>query len=609
MELIKRPLLITAGKGTGVVLQAYMLVKDEIDSVYVFGTDNEESDYSLIIEYFKKNNLLCEITIIEGYKGVLSATEHYIYEEILFRWYLSHLKNADPYVCISGGTKSMTACMYKAAHLFGAHNVFHVLNEVRTSDLEQMILQLEQGLAYPLKMGHEPGWNSFRYMHGIEFETHEYSVSSNGIFKIKKDISPILTQKISDIISRVQSQFSNASEKEYPFQSLMLLSTEQIAWLHQKIQLLDDSEWLRNLPEIDLHCHLGGFATRGFDLEKVRQSAKYPEKLNSDIQIDYPVNWPIPDHPVTLDAYMHLGDTTGSNLLKDEGCLECHVRLLYNYLNERGVFYAEIRCSPDNYKTAERSSWMVLKHIIDTFNDCMESEHAQCHINLILIATRKSNGDMSSINRHLALALTAEQHYSTTQTKNAACRIVGVDLAGYESKETRAGYFMADFTGIHRSGLAITAHAGENDGAEGIWEAVYKLNARRLGHALHLADSPSLLQNVIDRKIGVEMCPLANFQIKGYAPMSGGEQYPMKQYLDAGVMVTINTDNIGISEGDIFENIQMAVKMCPGLTRMDLLKMIRNAIEQSFVSDLERKNLVMKFEKKIFMQLLKIKMS
>jgi adenosine deaminase len=62
----------------------------------------------------------------------------------------------------------------------------------------------------------------------------------------------------------------------------------------------------------------------------------------------------------------------------------------------------------------------------------------------------------------------------------------------------------------------ITAHAGENDDAEGIWQAVFKLHARRLGHALHLAQAPDLYRTVVERRIGVEMCPFANYQIRGF---------------------------------------------------------------------------------------------
>jgi len=172
---------------------------------------------------------------------------------------------------------------------------------------------------------------------------------------------------------------------------------------------------------------------------------------------------------------------TGRQLLKDFGCLSRHIELIYQHLRDDRVIYAEIRCSPNNYTTADRSAWQVLEQIRAAFQRCMDDAKASgrwfCHVNLIVIATRKQGGDLSDISRHLALAITSSQHTNESD----CCRVVGVDLAGYEAVETRAAYFASEFTGIHRCGVAITAHAGENDDAEGIWQAVFKLHARRLG--------------------------------------------------------------------------------------------------------------------------------
>src|SRR5690606_34186178 len=110
---------------------------------------------------------------------------------------------------------------------------------------------------------------------------------------------------------------------------------------------------------------------------------------------------------------------------------------------------------------------------------------------------------------------TAAQHWE----KLSQCRVVGVDLAGFENEETRAHYYRDEFTAAHRCGLAVTVHAGENDDAEAIWRAVYDLSARRLGHALELLSAPDLLRSIAERGVTVEMCPYANYQIKGYRPM------------------------------------------------------------------------------------------
>ncbi len=154
---------------------------------------------------------------------------------------------------------------------------------------------------------------------------------------------------------------------------------------------------------------------------------------------------------------------------------------------------------------------------------------------------------------------------------------------------------------MHRVGLALTVHAGENDDAEGIWQAVFKLNARRLGHALHLGQSPDLLRAVADRGIALEMCPYANFQIKGYpldaavATASPTGRYPLLGYLRAGLRVSVNTDNIGISAASLTDNLLLAARLCPGLTRLDVLRLQRHALDAAFVSPAFRTVLLGRF--------------
>lgn len=351
--------------------------------------------------------------------------------------------------------------------------------------------------------------------------------------------------------------------------------------MNEPLDPVADTPWVRSLPKVELHCHLGGFATSGELLSRVRSAARNPSELKPDPQRAPPEGWPRPASSISLDDYMRLGDANGSSILFDRGCLEAQVTLLYQHLMEERVCYAEIRCSPNNYCKGGRdsSAWDILTHIRNVFQRCMDEAPAdpfRCHVNLIVIATRRDGGDRSDISRHLALAITAAQHW------REGCRVVGVDLAGFEHRETRAALFQTDFEAAHRVGLAVTCHAGENDDAEGIWQAVFKLNARRIGHALHLTQSPDLLRTVAERGIGIEMCPFANYQIAGFHPMRDKRRYPLQEYLQKGVMVCVNTDNIGISSASLSENILFLAELCPELTRRDVLQLQANAASLAF---------------------------
>jgi adenosine deaminase len=243
----------------------------------------------------------------------------------------------------------------------------------------------------------------------------------------------------------------------------------------------------------------------------------------------------------------------------------------------------------------------VLTEIVTAFDQCraaalVRNGDAEAPVvHLLIIATRRDGGDFrTGISRHLALAATASEHGKS----HPGCRVIGVDLAGYEDRATRAHYFREDFTAVHRAGLAVTVHAGENDDAEAIWSAVFDLNARRIGHALHLIHSPALLDAVAARGIGIEMCPYANQQIVGFAldgkkpgPGSARDCYPLPEYLRRGIAVSVNTDNIGISGAGLTENLLLAARLCPGLRRLDLLQLIANGARTSFLPEPERHRL------------------
>jgi hypothetical protein len=115
-----------------------------------------------------------------------------------------------------------------------------------------------------------------------------------------------------------------------------------------------------------------------------------------------------------------LGDATGSTLLRDPGCLQRHIRLLYHHFQQQNIIYAEVRCSPANYAGHGRSAWEVLSEIRQHFAECQTaasdaSEKAPL-VNLIVIATRQSGGDFrTQISRHLSRIQRCRARVSASQ--------------------------------------------------------------------------------------------------------------------------------------------------------------------------------------------------
>lgn len=587
-------LLVSLGKSPAVVPEAFLMPGARFGDVHVLTT--EDTDGTFVESWFREraSGVNLTITRVAGFADFKSEADHFNFEEVLFRWYLEKARTEAPHVCLAGGFKTMSSAMQKAGAVLGAAEVFHVLCDLPAARQPATLAEIDAaskgGHLHWIRLGPESGWPQFKRDMPESYPLA--TVRERGITRWVSAPDRGFGSRLREIVER-SHRIAGAWERltDLPFPVLATWSSSQLRWLEDPVDPNADRNWIAALPKVELHCHLGGFATHGDLLDAVRAAAQSPEQLPDLKHCAPPPDWPLtilPQPPgERLNTYMHLGDNNGSALLEDPGCLRRQCEMLHAHLRSQNIVYAEIRCSPANYADHRngRSPWVVLQDIKATFDRCM-TDNPGCHVNLIIIATRKEKGDYrAAISRHLALAVSAAEHW----TADDECRVVAVDLAGYEDKETRAHYFREEFTGIHRCGLALTVHAGENDDAEGIWRAVFDLSARRLGHALHLVQSPELMKSVADRGIGVEMCPYANYQIKGF-PLSpppdedSPPAYPLKRYLDAGIRVTVNTDNIGISSASLTDNLVLAARLCPTLTRMDILRLLSHALDATFIA-------------------------
>jgi adenosine deaminase len=587
-------LLVSLGTSPAIVPEAFLLPGVEFTAVHVLTT--EKPDVSLVREFFARHAPKAALTItrVDGFTDFRSEADHFHFEEVLYRWILqTQTTRAERYVCLSGGFKTMSAAMQKAAAVLGAAQVFHVLCDLPAPQQPKTAKEIEAarsgGHLHWIKLGGESGWPQFQRDTTADFPLTLVK-EQDGVRWVSAP-DDAFRKRLSAIVERSHN-IAGAWERigDLPFPVLATWPNGALDWLSQPVNPETDRDWIASLPKVELHCHLGGFATHGELLQAVRASAEKKEKLPAIAEPPLPPDWPLPKSPISLKNYMELGNANGRQLLTDPGCLRRQCELLYRHFRQQNLLFAEVRCSPNNYISEGRSAWQVLTEIRATFQQCMDKDPG-CQVNLLIIATRKDSGDRSDISRHLALAITAAQHWTS------GCRVTGVDLAGFEHKETRAALFATDFEAVHRVGLAVTVHAGENDDAEGIWQAVFKLNARRLGHALHLVDAPDLQRAVADRGIAIELCPYANLQIKGYpldaavASAAPSDRYPLHNYLRAGIPVTINTDNIGISAASLTDNFLLAARLCPQLTRWDVLRLLAHAVQAAFLPPSERAQL------------------
>lgn len=131
-------------------------------------------------------------------------------------------------------------------------------------------------------------------------------------------------------------------------------------------------------------------------------------------------------------------------------------------------------------------------------------------------------------------------------------------------------------------GLGITAHAGEFAPVH-LTGALGLPGLSRIGHGIHAAGSPSMLAEIAERGITLECCITSNVV---YGAVDSLEQHPLRQIVDAGVQVTISTDNPVRLATTIDAEYAAAASL--GFDEDGLRSFTRSGIEASFTSD-ERK--------------------
>jgi adenosine deaminase len=166
-------------------------------------------------------------------------------------------------------------------------------------------------------------------------------------------------------------------------------------------------------------------------------------------------------------------------------------------------------------------------------------------------------------------------------------RIVALDLAGDEANWP-GELFVEHFRQARDAGWQITVHAGESAGPESIWQALRDLGATRIGHAVTAIEDPALMDYMAKHRIGIETSLTSNVQtstVPDYA------SHPARRFLERGMLVTLNTDDPGISAIDLRHEYEVAAPAA-GLSPEQIRQAQRNALAVAFLPEEEKQALL-----------------
>ena len=138
--------------------------------------------------------------------------------------------------------------------------------------------------------------------------------------------------------------------------------------------------------------------------------------------------------------------------------------------------------------------------------------------------------------------------------------IIGFDIAGPELNY-RPSLFSSTFIKVKNAGVNITIHAGEGDNVESIKDALEN-GAKRIGHGVRIIEDINLENNKLgetasfirDKQIPLEICITSNIHTNMYKSY---DSHPIKDLVDLGFNISLNTDNRLMSNTDIVKEMNI----------------------------------------------------
>ena len=324
---------------------------------------------------------------------------------------------------------------------------------------------------------------------------------------------------------------------------------------------------IRRIPKAELHCHLDGSVRPATMLELARDQHVPMPRDDADSLRDYMRV----DDARDLEEYLERFATTLSVMQQAEAMERIAYELAEDCAKE-GVRYLEVRYAP----ILNVRAGLTLEQAVEyPLRGLARAEQEYGIVSRVLVCAIRNMPPTTSL----------ELAWLAVDFKGEG--VVGFDLAGGE-KGNPASVHAPAFAHCQAHGLPCTCHAGEGDGASSIAEAMHVCHAHRIGHGTHLIDDPALLAEARDRGIAIECCLTSNVQTRAVRSF---DMHPLREYFDAGLQVSINTDNRLMSGTDLINEYRHAATHL-GFTFDELLRLARQGFTNAFLPPAERDALV-----------------
>lgn len=320
-----------------------------------------------------------------------------------------------------------------------------------------------------------------------------------------------------------------------------------------------------NFPKIDLHLHLDGALIPEVAYEMAKER-KLPfgeepfEKLREQMVIGEGLE--------SLYEYLKRFDIPIA-IMQDEEAMERSSYELMKNLAKQGIVYSEIRFAPQQHCQKGCTQRQVTEAVVRGIRKA-EAEIKTIHGSVLLCAMTYQN-----INDN------KEANMETVKVAGELLGhgVAGLDIAGAEGIVPLKEHAPV-FAEASRQNIPFTIHAGEVNIPEDVKTAI-EFGARRIGHGQSCIDNDEVFKMVLERRIPLELCLTSNIQSH---VRESYEAHPLKRLYDAGVVVTMNTDNMILSNVTLESEYDKAAEVF-GFTEADFIRMNKNSLEAAFMEE------------------------
>lgn len=322
---------------------------------------------------------------------------------------------------------------------------------------------------------------------------------------------------------------------------------------------MDLNTYLRALPKAELHLHIEGTLEPElmFALAE-RNRVALPWRSVEETRAAYAFD--------DLQSFLDLYYAGAAALIHEQDFFDLAMAY-FARAHADGVVHAELFFDPQTH-TARGVAFAT---VLDGLERACREAHERYGISSRLILC---------FLRHLS----EEDGFATLeQALPHLARIHGVGLDSSEQGHPPSK-FVRLFARCRELGLHCVAHAGEEGPPAYIVEALDLLKVERIDHGVRAAEDPALLERLAREQVPLTVCPLSNVKLRVFPTL---QQHNLKALLDAGLKVTINSDDPAYFGGYVLENYRQTAEALQ-LSRAELRRLARNSLEAAFVGEAER---------------------